>query len=644
MPKNNIPLAKQEVRRVRSTASTVLSSSTVHHIDSFDGGQQRIEEGIVLSPTTSSSSPSPSDSNEETGQYINKRRRKVIIAVVLFVSLLAIVAGVVSIVMFKNSSKSQHDSATVIDESTTSVELEATYDDADVSVETTEVIPSAPSPPLFFDPPDTTNTTTNNGNNQENQLATTTSSPSLSPTTTDPPSSSSPTTSNPTTISPTSTAPTSSSPTSASPIDEPIVYDAIIIGAGWSGLRAAHVLSDSIDDAKVLILEANDYIGGRSKTVMTNDGSMPTDLGSEWLYADWNTMSPELIDGGFIDAATENDLNTLAVGDEGSVYYSQQMNEDGSVGTAMLVEDGFKLQSSLWEEFMDFKKDILKDQDDISYEDALEQFLGSNSFLNEEIQLLNLLLDMGETEYSGEIDEISVKELQFWFMEGCTEESYYMAVPGVGFGNTAIAYSDGIDAEFSLNSKVTDINYEDDNNVIVSYEENGETKKVEAKSALVTVSLGVLQAKTISFTPELPESKVDAIDNMGFGDMNKIVLYWNNEDAIVWPDKYWFRLVTTSDETSGMFTTWFNPTLLKGVPCLVGWISGDEAEDIEDETDEVILEQAMMQLKSMFPSISEPDTVIISRWGEYFWSQNCHCMLTLYDSLILFHYEYIFHV
>jgi len=39
-------------------------------------------------------------------------------------------------------------------------------------------------------------------------------------------------------------------------------YDAVIVGAGWAGISAAKALLDNgVDD--VLVLEAQDYIGGR---------------------------------------------------------------------------------------------------------------------------------------------------------------------------------------------------------------------------------------------------------------------------------------------------------------------------------------------------------------------------------------------
>mmetsp|Transcript_6118 Transcript_6118/g.13455 ORF Transcript_6118/g.13455 Transcript_6118/m.13455 type:complete len:171 (+) Transcript_6118:121-633(+) len=44
------------------------------------------------------------------------------------------------------------------------------------------------------------------------------------------------------------------------------VYDVLIIGSGWSGVGAATALTDA-GIANVEILEARDYVGGRSRTV-----------------------------------------------------------------------------------------------------------------------------------------------------------------------------------------------------------------------------------------------------------------------------------------------------------------------------------------------------------------------------------------
>lgn len=256
--------------------------------------------------------------------------------------------------------------------------------------------------------------------------------------------------------------------------------------------------------------------------------------------------------------------------------------------------------------------------------DALEQFVQENDITNMQKQYINSRLETGETEYSGASDMLSLNELSYYFTEeNYFEKSYYMSVPSVGFGNTAVSFANSITekADLKLNSKVVGIDYEDEENVFISYEEdeNGITKEVRAKTALVTVSLGVLKAGSIAFSPTLPDWKQDAISGMGFGLLNKIVLYWNNSADNVWPeDTYWLELITPEDESSGVWTTWMNASELKGVPCLVGWIGGDEAVVMETQTDEEILERVMTNLRSMFPVIKQPDEVMITRWGELF--------------------------
>jgi len=298
------------------------------------------------------------------------------------------------------------------------------------------------------------------------------------------------------------------------------------------------------------------------------------------------------------------------------LYYTQTVLEDGTK-IAVLLEDGQKIQSNLWSEFLSFKKDLLKALGDVSYADAVTTFLEENdmSYTNDEEQMFNLLLEISEAEYAGDSDMMSMNEM-YYGEGGCAAEALYMAVPNVGFGNTAASFAETIDADIKLNSKVTSINYEDDDQVMITYEEDGIVKTVGAQTVLVTVSLGVLKAKTISFTPQLPYSKQDAIDNMGFGLLNKATLYWDKEEAAVWPqDTSWFELITPEDESSGLWTTFYNAKA-KGVPCLIGWIGGDEAVEMEEQSDEEILEQVMINLRSMWPTITQPDNVFISRWGQ----------------------------
>ena len=76
--------------------------------------------------------------------------------------------------------------------------------------------------------------------------------------------------------------------------DKTYRFDAIVIGAGWAGINAARTLKAN-GVGSVLVVEANDFVGGRSRS-FNEDGSVnqpptslskqnvPYDAGSEWLY------------------------------------------------------------------------------------------------------------------------------------------------------------------------------------------------------------------------------------------------------------------------------------------------------------------------------------------------------------------------
>ena len=77
-------------------------------------------------------------------------------------------------------------------------------------------------------------------------------------------------------------------------------------------LVAVQLLSEAGFSA--LVLESNDCIGGRAKTINHDavSGSVPTNLGCEWLYTD-NGMNLCMTKRGLIGAAAGN-IGTLYEG------------------------------------------------------------------------------------------------------------------------------------------------------------------------------------------------------------------------------------------------------------------------------------------------------------------------------------------
>ena len=268
----------------------------------------------------------------------------------------------------------------------------------------------------------------------------------------------------------------------------------------------------------------------------------------------------------------------------------------------------------------------------IVYAEAIDQYIERWGWTDDAaLQFLNKIEDSLEIDYTGDSSQVSVTALKF-FPPGYSVQSHYMGVPGGGFGNTAALYAKPYESFVRLNSKVVEVNSSDDDEgyTVVKYVgSDGTMRRIRTKTVLVTVSLGVLKAKTINFVPSLPTRKLDTIESMGFGLNNKCIMTWKNDEDMVWPrDELWFKLVTADDETSGLWTTVYNPSKFKGEPALIAWIGGNEAWAAEEQTDEEILSQVMENLRAMFPGIRDPDTVVISRWGQNEHVRGLYCFPT----------------
>lgn len=218
---------------------------------------------------------------------------------------------------------------------------------------------------------------------------------------------------------------------------------------------------------------------------------------------------------------------------------------------------------------------------------------------------------------AGDPKSFSLREHPPWFRTSFDDPVTYMSRPGLGYGNTAATVGGQYQKKIKLNAKVTGINYANEHMSVISFTKNGVSHQVSAKTVLVTVSLGVLKAGTIQFTPRLPAWKQERIDAMGFSVMNKCAMQWNDESAVVWPEDEWMELITQDDESSAEWTIFMNPTKYKGgKPTIVAWIGGEEAHRMESQTDEVVLDNVMKNFRLMFPSVTHPDRFIITRWGQ----------------------------
>lgn len=178
------------------------------------------------------------------------------------------------------------------------------------------------------------------------------------------------------------------------------------------------------------------------------------------------------------------------------------------------------------------------------------------------------------------------------------------------------------------NKIVTKISYDatgSSNRKTVIKCEDGE--KIIADHVVYTGSLGTLKHQTINFDPPLPASKVGAIDRLGFGVMNKVVLvfeepFWDTERDMFGL----LREPTVHDSMNqedyatnrGRFYLFWNCMKTTGLPVLIALMAGDAAHQAENIPDDEIIAEVTGQLRNVFKHAVVPDPLetIITRWAS----------------------------
>jgi monoamine oxidase len=135
---------------------------------------------------------------------------------------------------------------------------------------------------------------------------------------------------------------------------------------------------------------------------------------------------------------------------------------------------------------------------------------------------------------------------------------------------------------------------------------------IDAQALCCTVPLGVLKQGRIRFDPDLPPAKAQAIERLGMGVLNKIVLLFPKR---FWDDATWIR---NDGPDAGLWPEWVDLTGLIGRPGLMGFTAANRARALEGQPDQYIVASALGQLKRCYRErvIPAPSGVLLTRWGE----------------------------
>uniref|UniRef100_A0A6N2N6L9 Amine oxidase domain-containing protein n=1 Tax=Salix viminalis TaxID=40686 RepID=A0A6N2N6L9_SALVM len=340
----------------------------------------------------------------------------------------------------------------------------------------------------------------------------------------------------------------------------------IVIGGGISGLAAARRLHDA--SFKVILLESRDRLGGRIHT--DHSFGYPVDLGASWLHGvcNENPLAPLIRGLG---------LKLYRTSGDNSVLYDHDLES-----YTLFDKEGHKVPQQMVIEVGDAFKRILDETEKVRDEHTDDMSV---------LQAVSIVLDRHP----------ELRQEGLAYEEQVLSGGHGLMVQGYDPIIKALAK----DIDIRLNHRVAKIS-NGPNKVMVTVEDG---TGFIADAAIITVPLGILKANLIHFEPKLPQWKVDAISDLGFGSENKIAMQF---DEVFWPDVEFLGVVAPTSYACGYFLNLHKAT---GHPVLVYMAAGRFAHDLEKLPDEPAANFVMSQLKKMFPNATEPVQYLVTRWG-----------------------------
>ncbi|XP_074604589.1 lysine-specific histone demethylase Su(var)3-3 [Brevipalpus obovatus] len=162
----------------------------------------------------------------------------------------------------------------------------------------------------------------------------------------------------------------------------------------------------------------------------------------------------------------------------------------------------------------------------------------------------------------------------------------------------------------------------------------GNTYMYETDAVICTLPLGVLKGivknpldsknptmNSVQFQPPLPDWKVKAIERLGYGNLNKVVLCF---DRIFWDqDSNLFGHIGSTTASRGeLFLFW---SLYKS-PVLMALVAGEAANIMENVSDDVVVGRCLTVLKSIFgpTAVPQPKETIVTRWRADPWAKGSY--------------------
>jgi monoamine oxidase len=286
----------------------------------------------------------------------------------------------------------------------------------------------------------------------------------------------------------------------------------IVVGAGIAGLTTANALAHA--GVECVVLEARDRVGGRLHTV--DLAGVRVDLGGSWIHHPI---------GNPIRAFAEQAGVPCAPGDPVPVVTGYDCAMQRWL-TADEVASSLDLVSSAFPDAIDEIAATLGPN--ATSADAIDAFVASRAAdpdtARRDRQSLRAIVEADGADFA---DRQSLRWLWHEMEYG---GDFFGDLPHGGYREVVDAMAQGLDIR--LGGAVTTVAV-DDRGVTVG---TADGESVEGTHVVVAVPLGVLKEGGLQFSPSLPDDRRAAVDRVGFGQYEKVVLVfdraWWRDDGI----------------------------------------------------------------------------------------------------------------